>query len=105
MNLRACRVTVSDLQGVRHTVEVTASSLYEAVARGLIAIRSQEWAGDIAEGLNTVDVAVNTVPVLHSVRMQDFRKWLTRTGGTPRELTQRNQVRGVLGLDKDGTRP
>lgn len=35
--IRSCRVTVQDLDGITHTVEVTAESLYEAVAQGLAA--------------------------------------------------------------------
>ena len=78
MSLRSCRVTVCDMQGVKRSVEVTASTLYEAVALGLVAIRKQDWAGEIAECLNTVDVSVTIVPVTHSVKMQDFNKWLSR---------------------------
>jgi hypothetical protein len=77
---------------------VTASSLYEAVALGLMAIQGQDWTGDIAEGLNTVDVSISTVAVMHSVRMQDFRKWLERNGGTPKEITLRNHIRQALGI-------
>jgi hypothetical protein len=67
-----------------------------------MAIREQEWAGKIAEGLNTVDVSLSNVPVTHSVMMHDFTKWLHRNGGTPREITHRNHVREILGLGKDG---
>jgi hypothetical protein len=87
MSFGLCRVTLIDLEGVRHTVEVTASTPYEAVALGLMAIREHEWAGNIADGLNTVDVSVNNVPVTHSVMMQNFAKWLHRNGETPREIT------------------
>ena len=55
------RVTLIDLEGVRHTVEVTASMLYEAVALGIMAIREQEGAGKTAEGLNKVDVSVTNI--------------------------------------------
>jgi len=102
MALRSCRVTVSDLSGLIHTVEVTASTLYEAVALGLMAIREQEWTAEIAEGLNTVDVTVSTVSVTHSVKMQDFKKWLNRNGGKPKDITQRNHVRRILGLGESG---
>jgi hypothetical protein len=98
MSLRFCRVTVCDLEGVKHSVEVTASTLYEAVALGLVAIREQDWAGEIADGLNTVDVSVTTVPVLHSVKMQDFNKWLSRKGGAPNNISQRKHIRQILGL-------
>ena len=93
---------MSDLEGVKHSVEVTASTLYEAVALGLVAIREHGWTGEIAEGINSVDVSVNTVPVMHSVRMQDFRKWLGRNGGAPNEITQRNHVRRILGIPENG---
>lgn len=99
MSLRLCRVTVCDLEGVKHSVEVTASTLYEAVALGLAAIRAADWAGDIAGGLNTVEVTVNSVAVVHSVRMQELMKWLGRRGGSPKEISHRNHVRQLLGLE------
>ena len=98
MSLRCCRVTVCDMDGVKHSVEVTASTLYEAVALGLAEIREQDWAGEIAEGLNTVEVSVTTVPVTHSVRIQDFKKWIGRKGGTPYDISQRKHILQILGL-------
>ena len=41
----------------RHTVVVTAATLYEAVA--LTAFRDDEWVGQIGNGLTTVSVAVH----------------------------------------------
>jgi hypothetical protein len=38
MSVRSCRVTIQDMDGVSHTVEVTAATLYEAVAQGLAAL-------------------------------------------------------------------
>ncbi len=43
MPVRSCRVTIKDLEGVKHTVEVTAETLYEAVALGFVAIRGNDW--------------------------------------------------------------
>ena len=102
MSLRLCRVTVTDIEGIKHCTEVTASSLYEAVALGLVAIREHDWAGEIAEGLNTVEVTVRPAPVTHSVTLQDFKRWLERRGGTPAEITHRNAVRRILGLVEKG---
>jgi hypothetical protein len=70
-----------DIDGIAHTVEVTAGSLYEAVALGMAAIRSDEWASGIAQGLNPVTVQVSNVPVKHEVRLMDFTKWLDKTNG------------------------
>jgi hypothetical protein len=53
---RSCRVSVIDLEGIEHTAHVTADTLYEAVARGLKAIKSSAWAGEIPEGITTITV-------------------------------------------------
>jgi hypothetical protein len=39
MAARTCRVTITDLESVSHTVEVTATTLYEAIALRLAALR------------------------------------------------------------------
>src|ERR1700722_6058291 len=96
MPLRACRVTLEDMNGVTHTVEVTAGTLYEAVAQGLAAMRGNEWVAGIAEGLNAVKVSVADVRVEHAVKMVDFKKWLEKSGGSPREVGQRQRIRAIL---------
>ena len=50
MSVRSCRVTVQDLDGTSHTAVVTASSLFEAVAQGLAALRKNEWVEGIEKG-------------------------------------------------------
>ncbi len=96
MPLRSCRVTIQDIDGISHTVEITAASLYEAVAQGLVAIRGNEWVAGIAQGPNTVKVSVANVPVQHEVKLMDFTKWLDRTGGSPREVVDRKKIRSIL---------
>jgi hypothetical protein len=68
MPVRSCRVTIQDTDGVSHTVEVMAATLYEAVAQGLAAIRGNEWVAGIAHGLNVVKVSVADVRVEHEVK-------------------------------------
>ncbi|MGC1687376.1 MAG: hypothetical protein WA734_17250 [Candidatus Acidiferrales bacterium] len=97
MPVRSCRVTISDMSGLAHSVQVSAATLYEAVALGLAAIRSSDWVDGIPEGLNAVTVEVRDAPVEHSVRLSDFLKWLDRSGGTPLEITTRNRARSILG--------
>ena len=88
------------MDGVVHTVEVTAETLYEAVALGMAAIRTDEWVTGIAQGLNAVKVRVTNVPVEHEVRLMDFTRWLDRTGGSPREILDRKRIRSILGMEK-----
>ena len=81
---RICRVSYEDLNGVHHSVEVTAESLYEAVARGLSTLRTNSWACDIGEGLTSITVEVQEkAPAKHRVLMKDFRRWLEAHGTTP----------------------
>jgi hypothetical protein len=89
---------VEDMAGVAHTVEVTAETLCEAVAQGLAAIRGNEWVGGIAEGLNAMKVSVADVRVEHAVKVIDFKKWLEKPGGSPREVGQRQRIRALLGI-------
>ena len=98
MPVRSCRVTIRDLEGTDHSVQVTASTLYEAVALGLASLRGEEWVGGIGEGPNTVRVAVTNVPVEHQVAMKDFHAWLERPARSPRDVMQRARVREILGL-------
>ena len=100
MPVRSCRVTISDMNGVAHPVEVTAATLYEAVALGLAAIRTDDWVVGIPEGLNAVKVRVTDVPVEHQVKLQDFLKWVERKGGSPRETTDRLRIREIIGLPR-----
>ena len=98
MAIRSCRVTIQDMQGITHTAEVTAATLYEAVAQGLAAIRGNEWVAGIAQGLNVVKVSVADVRVEHEVKLMEFTKWLERDGGSPREASDRHRIRAILGM-------
>ena len=98
MPVRSCRVTIRDLEGTDHSVQVTASTLYEAVALGLASLRGEEWVAGVGEGPNAVRVAVTNVPVEHQVAMKDFHAWLERPARSPRDVMQRARVREILGL-------
>jgi hypothetical protein len=100
--VRSCRVTVTDLDGIAHSAWVTASSLYEAVALGLKAVRGSDWVGEIAEASGTVHVSVSDVAVEHTVKLKEFRDWLDRPTGSPREMVSRHTVRCILGLHEKG---
>ena len=84
--------------GTSHTAEVTASSLFEAVAQGLSALRKNEWVEGIEERFGFVKVSVADVRVEHQVKIADFMKWLERPGRTPREVTHRLRIRSILGI-------
>ena len=68
--------------GVTHTVEVTAATLYPAVAQGLAALRGNEWVACIAAGLNAAKVSVADVRVEHAGQDGRFQE----VAGKPRRL-------------------
>ena len=98
MALRTCRVTCRDIEGVEHTVEVSAESLYEAVARGLAALRDAAWTGDIRHGQTTVTIVVKQPEVEHKVRMRDFEAWLESNGRSPAEMALKSRLRELLSM-------
>jgi hypothetical protein len=100
MAARLCRVTITDILGIARTIEVQASSLFEAVAEGLLAIRG----GDLAfpDGFTSVKVSVPETRKDYEVRLKDFVKWLDRRGNSPREVTHRKKIRSILRLQRPG---
>jgi hypothetical protein len=85
MAIRSCQVSCRDLAGNEHTVEVTAETLYEAVAQALAIMRGDQWVEQIGEGLAEVKVRVKHPAVEHRVRVKDFRKWLETNPRSPAE--------------------
>jgi phosphatidylserine/phosphatidylglycerophosphate/cardiolipin synthase-like enzyme len=94
--LRSCRVTCRDIDGVEHTVELTADSLYEAVARGLAVFRNADWVSQIGSGQTTITVAVKQPEIEHKVRMRDFQAWLESNGRSPAEMAVKSRLRELL---------
>ena len=90
MALRSCLVSCRDLAGTEHAVEVTAESLYEAVAQAML--RGDAWVEQIGEGLTEVKVRVRHPAVQHRVRVKDFRRWLESQGRTPAECTLKRRL-------------
>ena len=95
MAIRSCRVTIEDMEGIAHSVEVTAESLFEAVAQGLAALRGKDWVMGLRD---VVRVSVAEVRVEHQVKLSEFTQWLERRGRSPREIIQRQKARSVLGM-------
>jgi hypothetical protein len=98
MEVKSCRVTIRDMDGIAHSVEVTAATLYEAVALGLKQIRGNDWVEGIADGLNVVTISVKNVQVDHVVTIGEFTKWLQRKGGSPADMTRRRKAKEILGM-------
>jgi len=95
--LRTCTVAVKDVQDVAHSIEVTAETLYEAIATALAALGKDLWVGEIGQGLATVTVLVQQPPIRHEVKMKDFVSWLGRQGRSPAEVVLKQKLEKILG--------
>ena len=95
MALRTCRISCLDAIGVEHAVEVTARSLYEAVARGLHVLRVNDWVDGIPQN-STITITVKEPEVEHKVRIRDFESWLASNGKSPAEQALKSDLRALL---------
>lgn len=100
MEHKSCKVYLHDLKGTEHSVDVTAASLYEAVALALKILKRTEWVEGISQGGGDIKVEVQTVPVQHHVELRDFRKWLEQRGNKPVDIIRRQKVRAILGISE-----
>src|SRR5229473_3580692 len=94
--LRSCKVSLADVNGIEHTVEVTAGSVYEAIAAAFAALRGDEWVGQIGTRLTAVIVTVRQPAIEHRVRVQDFLAWLKKKSGSPAEVALRDRLEKML---------
>jgi hypothetical protein len=96
MAVRTCRVSCRDLAGVEHTVEVTASTLYEAVAHALRIFRENEWVNEVGHGRTMLMVKAKQPEVEHQVRVGDFEKWLNSSARSPADMALKTRLRDLL---------
>jgi len=88
---------VKDARDVEHSIEVTAETLYEAIATALAVLQQDNWAGEIGQGFTTVTVLVQQPLVKHEVEMKDFLSWLNRQGRSPAEVILKQKLERMLG--------
>ncbi|HJU11102.1 MAG TPA: hypothetical protein VJ728_09510 [Candidatus Binataceae bacterium] len=103
--MKTCRVSCVDLSGIEHAVELSANSLYEAVAHALQIFRDNDWIEDLGRGQTTILVKVKHPETEHTVRVQDFERWLEATPRSPAEMVLKNRLRELLSINQSGTGP
>ena len=94
--LKTCRVSCVDPAGIEHAVELSANSLYEAVAQGLRIFRENEWVEEIGRGQTAILVKVKHPETEHTIRVQDFARWLPASPRSPADMILKNRLRELL---------
>jgi hypothetical protein len=95
--VRTCRVSCRDSRGVEHAVEVTAESLYEAVAQALRVFRDDDWNQGPGHVPAAIVVRIKQPELEHIVQVRDFVNWLDSAGRTPAEMALKTRLRNMLG--------
>lgn len=101
MALKTCRVTCRDSRGISHTVEVTAQTLYEAVAQALLLFRENDWTDDPKRIPAAVVVRIKQPEMEHKVLIRDFENWLASAPRSPAEMLLKTRLRALLGARGD----
>jgi hypothetical protein len=95
MALRACTVSLVGPAHVRHSVDVTAESLYEAAVLGVKLLAQDGWVGAIAPGTQ-IEVQVRPPAMLHVVTVTELRRWVEALGLSPEETLRKRKLRALL---------
>jgi hypothetical protein len=97
-----CRVTYRDIEGIDHSVEVEADSLYEAVAAAVNRFRRDDcWCMDAPGSACHLSVKMlKDAPITYTVPLKkvvDFALHGTAKG--PSEILRKKRIKELLGLD------
>ena len=76
MSPKTCTVSLTDVRGSRHTVEVMAESLFEAAVYGLKILRENGWVPDKPGPATRLDIQVKEPAVSHEVTVLQIHRWL-----------------------------
>ena len=94
--LRTCTVSFSGPSGLRHSVDVTAESVYEAAALGVSALRKSGWADAVALGTE-LEIQVREPPTSHRVTLHQIHRWCDGIATSPDETLKKRKLKQLLG--------
>jgi len=93
--VKSCLVSSIDSRGVKHSVEVTADTLFEADALGLAALKRNGWTD--AMGIATrLTVEIREPVVSHQVSLPQIQGWLQGATSSPNERLREDRLRELL---------
>ncbi len=92
---RACRVSITDIQGGRHSTEVLAGSLFEAAVLGLSVLKKEGWCGDFGPATR-LEVTVREPEVKHEVTVLQLQRWLDGASVSPAEQVKKLKLKQLI---------
>jgi hypothetical protein len=97
LNVKRCRVSFRDSDGIEHAVELEARSLYEAVGLAIDRFRHCKHVRYEPKGLHEFVVEAREPGTEHRMTRNMFDAWLDRPGGSPADVTLKHRLRALLG--------
>ena len=91
MALRTCTVSFTGPSAIRHSVEVTAESIYEAAALGVSALKNSGWA-DATAPRTEFEAQVREPATRHRLTVQQIRRWCDGVAVSPDETMKKRSV-------------
>ena len=97
MSISKCIVRLKDCHDTKHSVEVYAESLYEAVLRGLNRLQDVGWESNGNETIQCVEVEIHQEPTRHVVDVPKLLKWIKEDRwSSPAQQTRKEKLRKLL---------
>lgn len=95
MTGKTCRVSFTDLSGIRHSVEIQADSLYEAAVVGLKALKKAEWI-DAVGPATRLEIEVLEPAAVHILLVAQLMRWLDGGAKNPAEAVTKKRLKELL---------
>jgi hypothetical protein len=95
MATKTCTVSFSGPSGVRHSVDVSADSLYEAAIVGFSLLKRDGWVDPLAPGTR-LEIHVRHPSTTHCVSLAQLRRWVDGIAVSPEETLRKRRLKGLL---------
>jgi hypothetical protein len=86
-------VSFTDPDGLRHSVNVQAETLYEAVALAVRAFRERQCA---PTPMTAFEVEARSPAVMHTVSMRKIEDWLRSAAKSPADRIMKERLKGMM---------
>ena len=93
--MATCIVSYLDTEGLRHTVQVEAATLYEAAALAVKTFRQHDCE---PHGLNELEVDMRT-SITHTLTVKKLHSWLMGGVRAPKDAVLKERLRELLELN------
>lgn len=98
MPIRTCTVSFTDSEGLRHSVDVQAETLYEAAALAVRTFQEHQCGPGPATHL---DVEARAPSVKHSLTVGKVRDWLESSAKSPRDKLLKERLKNLLAANPE----